>query len=331
MFKRFLLVFGVAVVLIIGLGGAAAGGGAGADCAFWHRVIRCDTLSQIATRYDVSMDQLAQANGILNRNRIYVGQNLCVPHRVLPTVSQIDLIATYHFNLEEVDATTLADEDDPLNWTLGRGGVGGLRRSYPLLSGDHIHTYLDPNEVESASGAAQAPPIFWLARRALIEEAPEQPYSYTLVVIGSFAPLAELQLGFSKPVSDVLTTQRLPASETINDCTRHPVLPVAALVLPDRVLDIQLHAELHSSDGSFVPINISALDYFATVSEAKTYFDCVGFAVHALSDPGKNGYALFMVLNEDGAGPPGPQGRVRCSRWSGNNWWSRWLRAWYHC
>ena len=103
----------------------AAGGGAGADCAFWHRVIRGDTLSQIATRYDVSIDQLAQANGILNRNRIYVGQNLCVPHRVLPTVSQIDLIATYHFNLEEVDATTLADEDDPLSWTLGRGGVGG--------------------------------------------------------------------------------------------------------------------------------------------------------------------------------------------------------------
>lgn len=42
-----------------------------------------------------------------------------VSRTALPTVSQIDLIATYHFNLEEVDATTLADEDDPLSWTLG--------------------------------------------------------------------------------------------------------------------------------------------------------------------------------------------------------------------
>ncbi|MEX1019441.1 MAG: LysM peptidoglycan-binding domain-containing protein, partial [Litorilinea sp.] len=38
-----------------------------------------DTLSAIAVRFDVSMQQLSQANGIQNANHIYVGQVLTVP------------------------------------------------------------------------------------------------------------------------------------------------------------------------------------------------------------------------------------------------------------
>ena len=49
------------------------------QCDATYRVKRGDSLSEIARHYGVSVNQLANANGIRNANRIYAGQVLCIP------------------------------------------------------------------------------------------------------------------------------------------------------------------------------------------------------------------------------------------------------------
>ncbi len=48
-------------------------------CAFRYTVQRGETLTQIARRYGVSVQQLVAANSLRNPSRIYVGQRLCIP------------------------------------------------------------------------------------------------------------------------------------------------------------------------------------------------------------------------------------------------------------
>lgn len=45
----------------------------------WHTVQQGETLSSIARRYGTSWQTIAQANGIVNPNQIYVGQKLKIP------------------------------------------------------------------------------------------------------------------------------------------------------------------------------------------------------------------------------------------------------------
>ena len=48
-------------------------------CRAVYVVKRGDTLSGIAAYYGISTKTLQRANHIKNRNRIYVGQRLCIP------------------------------------------------------------------------------------------------------------------------------------------------------------------------------------------------------------------------------------------------------------
>jgi len=66
----------VGQALYIPSGGGGGGGGGGHTCAQYHYVQRGDTLSGIARWFGVSTTALAQANGIANPSRIYVGQRL---------------------------------------------------------------------------------------------------------------------------------------------------------------------------------------------------------------------------------------------------------------
>jgi len=54
-------------------------------CGGTHIVQRGETLSSIAMRYGVNMWTLAQANGIINPNHVYVGQRLTIPGGVCTT------------------------------------------------------------------------------------------------------------------------------------------------------------------------------------------------------------------------------------------------------
>ncbi|NUQ38507.1 MAG: LysM peptidoglycan-binding domain-containing protein [Caldilineales bacterium] len=70
------------LLLLIGLAfaspPAAQAGPQLAACGQQYTVKRGDTLSAIARRYGRSVTELQRLNGISNRNRIYVGQRLCV-------------------------------------------------------------------------------------------------------------------------------------------------------------------------------------------------------------------------------------------------------------
>jgi LysM repeat protein len=44
-----------------------------------HQVVNGETLATIARRYDVSVDELVQANGLSNPDQVYVGQELSIP------------------------------------------------------------------------------------------------------------------------------------------------------------------------------------------------------------------------------------------------------------
>ena len=52
-----------------------------------YRVRRGDNLSAIAERFGVSAQEVAAANGLRNRNRVYVGQKLRIPATDLPAVA----------------------------------------------------------------------------------------------------------------------------------------------------------------------------------------------------------------------------------------------------
>ena len=74
----------VGQVLFIPTGGGGGGGGGGHHCSQTYVVRPGDTLSGIARWFGVSTSALAQANGISNPSRIYVGQRLCIPSGYFP-------------------------------------------------------------------------------------------------------------------------------------------------------------------------------------------------------------------------------------------------------
>ncbi|MCX7853673.1 MAG: hypothetical protein N2383_12915 [Caldilineales bacterium] len=243
--------------------------------------------------------------------------------------SALELTAVYTF----APTTTAAATGDttPEAWTLGRDGRAGRQRRYPLLHGNRIRTYATPAEVREASLTARTRAVLWLARHAEETEA-EQPYGYTLVVIGAADPLLDLQIGFTRPLTDILAAERIPDEAAgLDRCVRRGALPVTALAPAATVTAVRLEARLVAGDGSLLPLDITAVDYFPTLAEAERFYRCPGLALHALRRPAQAGYALHMVLNEEGAGPPGPQWRPRCRNWLGTNWWSRFLRFFYRC
>lgn len=59
-------------------------GGPGCACRTWHLIRRGETLSGIARWYGVSMQSIAQCNGIWNWNHIVAGTRLCIPGGYAP-------------------------------------------------------------------------------------------------------------------------------------------------------------------------------------------------------------------------------------------------------
>lgn len=55
------------------------GPGPGCACSTYHTVLPGQNLYRISQIYGRNMWQIARCNGILNLNRIYAGQRLCIP------------------------------------------------------------------------------------------------------------------------------------------------------------------------------------------------------------------------------------------------------------
>ena len=58
------------------------------EAAFTHTVVAGDTLSQIALRYDINLNALAQANNIADPSLLRVGQRLAIPGVQLPRLTR---------------------------------------------------------------------------------------------------------------------------------------------------------------------------------------------------------------------------------------------------
>lgn len=66
------------------------------DCRTWHPVQYGQTLQAIANYYGVSVWALLQANRIDNPNRIYAGQNLCIPGGMMPDMGPMPEMGDRH-------------------------------------------------------------------------------------------------------------------------------------------------------------------------------------------------------------------------------------------
>lgn len=69
----------VAVLVMLSIGPMTASA-AGPVCATYHYVYPGQNLFRIALQYGVSVQAIAQANGIWNVNYIRAGQTLCIPY-----------------------------------------------------------------------------------------------------------------------------------------------------------------------------------------------------------------------------------------------------------
>jgi LysM repeat protein len=306
-----------------------------AHCPITYTVRRGDTLSSIAVRARTSVWRLARLNGIWNVNYIYVGQVLCLPRSItpppsdtpispdIPSLSSFDLVAEYKYN---ENAESGADE-----WTLGKDGIAGLRLSYFLTSGDAIESFSSPGEVRTESVSRASPPMLWVARSNV-----EEPYTYTLVAIGDPQPLLDLQLGFTRTITQIF--KNLPTDEEIEENLRFgdpppdSREPVEALVGADgNVESVGLRLELVGTDRLFIPVSIKAIDFHKIITTASLRYNFPGFALHPTSHPEVDGYQTLIVLNDDSGqiGPPGYRWRQHRTRWTGGGWWSRWRRSWY--
>lgn len=341
------LMIGLAAVLGLLLGTAQAAGG---DCPSTYTVRWGDTLSQIAARTGLSVQYLAELNGIEDVDRIFAGQVLCLrppalgpqPSPVATTTpffvtpcpapqprSSFDLVAEYTFSTAAYSGTHPAAEPAALNWTLGRDGRTGIRLSYPLFSGDAIKTFSETLKVWETSTAGA--PLLWLERNGGGEA---QAASYTLVVIGDPQPLLDLQVEMTptKEITDILPTPEPGVAAAILGPACPEAQPVSVLAGSGApTVTLTLRAELVSTRGVYIPVAITKVAYLETMEQADCFTE-LGFALHPTANPALTGYELLMVLTDDGTvGPPGEYWAMRCESWKGGGWWSRWLRAWYGC
>ena len=72
--RRYILILGL-LVLLLGLGTTTQA----QSCPVTHVVAAGENLYRISLRYGVSVQTIAQANGIANPNLIYAGQSLTIP------------------------------------------------------------------------------------------------------------------------------------------------------------------------------------------------------------------------------------------------------------
>ncbi|MFN8491920.1 MAG: LysM peptidoglycan-binding domain-containing protein [Caldilineaceae bacterium] len=66
------------------------------NCRVWHPVQYGQTLQAIANDYGVSVWAVLQANRIDNPNRIYAGQNLCIPGWMMPEMGAMHDMGDMH-------------------------------------------------------------------------------------------------------------------------------------------------------------------------------------------------------------------------------------------
>lgn len=242
-----------------------------------------------------------------------------------PPRASLDLLAEYTFDVANSTA---------LGWTLGQDGKAGKRLSFPLGRGS-VKTYATTSQVRSAVNHGR--PMLLLNRNGY-----EEPYTYTLVLIGNPELPLSLQLERAQTLDKIFpnlyTAEQMQAAKEAALCP--PSLPDQG-IKESRVLtqslatgsaqSAALRGELLARNGTYVPITITHIDFLPDAQTAQLCYQEPGFVLLAPSHPGWQDYQLHMVLNNNIAGPPGEGSAVLCAEWESNHWWLRFLRALFGC
>lgn len=180
------LVFGLVLVLIMASPAAAQGDR--------HVVQRGENLYRIALRYGVTVDTLAQANGIANPNQIYVGQSL-----VIPGMTQTESVPV--LEAAPVATTTQPVASAPVYHVVQRGEtLNSIARQYGLSWTDlaTLNNLANPNRIlvgqqlvimatsasQTAATVPAASPVEPVVSNPAVTSPPVTSQSTTHVVLG---------------------------------------------------------------------------------------------------------------------------------------------------
>lgn len=298
-------------------------------CSQTYRVKAGDTLSDIAQRFDVSMQTLARLNRIVNPNRIYVGQRLCLPisppaptptatatpippitttHGISESTSQIVIEATYLYS-----STTIGVSKWPFDSHVG------VRAIFPLSASDAISATKNSTALRAAARQG-SPPLLWIARLN------SNDTDYTLISVGMTETLAALRLDEPEVVEPVVRPVGGLCPLTIDLVTTPLTSTIGG---PDTsVKNLTIWLETFNPSIRY-PIPISRVSHVDSVEQAE---DCFGDVVLVVIPTAANRYNVIAVLSENIFGPFGIDRPTRCQQWTtSRDLLARVLRVVYGC
>ena len=102
-------------------------------CQLHHIVQRGETLYRISIRYGINWTVIAQANNLINPNRLYVGQSLCIPfggvstpptNNTVPTISIVSVVPNQSVTIQAANFPA-NQQFDVLMGAFGNKGING--------------------------------------------------------------------------------------------------------------------------------------------------------------------------------------------------------------
>lgn len=324
------------VLLWLGVGVGQAG-----ECGVLHTVKAGETLTAIGARYGVSVAALVERNHIPRPNLIRIGQELCIPLPLLPTVAAgngtvapapaevddamvgvrsldqpsgglLQLVAEFRLTEE----TPAAEPSDPL--LLMHSQPLGMRYPLRLAAGRPTDVaqsvFGTPQALKEASAAGQ--PVLWLIPNVPNLTERVAP-SYTLALIGLPAPLLALQFGLTptRTITELLTSSDSTGGGFGSSGCKVVRNPVSVLG-KSSAAQVEFRVELSGGADRYIGYIVTDLAYW---SSPKNLAGCdVGVALALQSEAEGEGYRLLLALpRSTGGTTPGEGTDADCQAWEG--------------
>lgn len=327
-------------IQFIGLFWWGMGVGVAGECGVLHTVKAGETLTAIGASYGVSVAALVERNHIRRPNLIRIGQELCIPLPLLPTVTPengtvapapagsddatvgvrsldqpsgglLQLVAEFRLTEE----TPAAEPSDLL--LLMHSQPLGMRYPLRLAAGrpaDMAQSiFQTPDALKQASAAGQ--PALWLIPNVPNLTERVAP-SYTLALIGLPAPLLALQFGLTptQTITELLKSSDSTGGFGSSGCkvVRNPV----SVLGKSSAAQVEFRVELSGGADRYIGYTVTDLAYWSSPTNLA---GCdVGVALALQSATEGDGYRLLLALPRSTGGPtPGEGTDADCQDWEG--------------
>lgn len=310
---------------------------AGEDCHVTHTVQAGETLTAIAVRYDVTVAKLVERNAIPNPNLIRVGQKLCVPVLLLPTVESsgsqpatgttgttraldpspaggaLDLVAEFRLT----DATP--SDQKASRWLLMHTQPLGVRYRLPVAAGspEQVAGAVFTNALTLQAASAADAPFLWLIPNVLNPVDSASP-TYTLALVGDQTPLLSLQFGMTPTatISDLLILSDNTGGGLESGSCQVIGNPVSVLGRSAGA-EVQMRVELGAGKDAYVGYDVTSLAYWSSPDDLAAC-TTTPVALALQSAPAQVGYRLLLSLPRSTGGPTAGEGTdADCREWEG--------------